>query len=197
MLSYTVLFLLVILAHERRRIVPVTATEHPTAAWAAQQVVDALPWDSAPPYLLRDRESVYQQHAQFVHDYQFWGHWAHKRADTHGRIYYLSPEVMLGNARGRAVEPARLRRVFRLRQLIRQVRPQGHIRLHNFGLYVDHGLSGQTVEVLIDDEAMRIEQAEHLLVSYPCVYDTRQRRITAVDGTGRQHYRPVQVIQLM
>jgi hypothetical protein len=105
--------------------------------------------------------------------------------------------VMLGNARGRAVEPARLRRVFRLRQLIRQVRPQGHIRLHNFGLYVDHGLSGQTVEVLIDDEAMRIEQAEHLLVSYPCVYDTRQRRITAVDGTGRQHYRPVQVIQLM
>ncbi|MGH8070229.1 MAG: hypothetical protein ACRERE_34305 [Candidatus Entotheonellia bacterium] len=55
--------------------------------------------------------------------------------------------------------------------------------------YVDHGLSGQIVEVLMYDEAMRIEQAEHLLVSYPCVYDTRQRRITAVDGTGRQHYR--------
>jgi hypothetical protein len=35
------------------------------------------------------------------------------------------------------------------------------------------------------------------LVSYPCVYDTRQRRITAVDGTGRQHYRQVQILQLM
>jgi hypothetical protein len=34
------------------------------------------------------------------------------------------------------------------------------------------------------DDAVRVEQAEHLLVSYPCVYDTRQRRITAVDGTG-------------
>jgi hypothetical protein len=51
--------------------------------------------------------------------------------------------------------------------------------------------------VLIYDEVMRIEQAEHLLVSYPCVYDTRQRRITAVDGTGRQPYRQAQMIQLM
>jgi hypothetical protein len=141
-----------------------------------------------------DRETVYRQHAQFVQDYQFWGHWAHKRRDTHGRIYDLSPEVILGNTRGAAVEPAHLRRVFRFRQLTRQVRQQGQIRLHNFGLYVDQGLSGQMVEVLLYDEAMRIEQAEHLLVSYPCVYDTKQRRITAVDGTGRQPYRQVLVI---
>jgi transposase len=144
-----------------------------------------------------DRELVYRQHAQFVQDYQCWGHWVHKRTDVQGRIYYLSPEVILGNARGRVVDPARLRRVFRLRQLTRQVRLQGQIRLHNFGLYVDHGLSGQTVEVLIYDEAVRIEQAEHLLVAYPCVYDTRQRRITAVDGTGRQQYRQAPILQLM
>jgi hypothetical protein len=47
---------------------------------------------------------------------------------------------------------------------------------------------------VIYDEAMRIEQAEHLLVSYPCVYDPRQRWITAVDGTGRQRYRQAQMI---
>jgi hypothetical protein len=34
-------------------------------------------------------------------------------------------------------------------------------------------------------------------VAYPCVYDTRQRRITDVDGTGRQQYRQAQMIQLM
>ena len=34
-------------------------TEHPTAAWTAQQVVDAFPDDSAPSYLLRDRDSIY------------------------------------------------------------------------------------------------------------------------------------------
>jgi hypothetical protein len=77
------------------------------------------------------------------------------------------------------------------------VRQQGHIRLHNFGIYVDQNLWGQTTEVLIYDDVMRIEQAEHLLVSYPCVYDPRQRRITAVDEMGRQHYRQVQIIQLM
>jgi hypothetical protein len=81
-----------------------------------------------------DRESVYRQHAQFVQDYQFWGHWAHKRTDAEGRIYSLSPEVILGNARGRTGASARLRRVFRLRQQTRRVRQQGQIRLHNFGL---------------------------------------------------------------
>jgi hypothetical protein len=51
--------------------------------------------------------------------------------------------------------------------------------------------------VLIYDEAMRIEPGDHLLVSYPCVYDLRQRRITAVDAQERQQYRHVQAIQLM
>jgi transposase InsO family protein len=144
-----------------------------------------------------DRERVYRQHAQFVRDYQFWGHWAHKRQDDQGRLYYLSPEVMLGNAKGRMIEAGRLRRIFRLRQLTRQVRQHGQIRLHNFGIYVDQSLWGQTLDVLIYDEALRIEQAEHLLVSYPCVYDTRVRRIMTVHEQGRQQYGDFQVIQLM
>jgi transposase InsO family protein len=142
------------------------------------------------------REHVYQQHARFVADYQFWGHWAHKRTDAQGRVFYVSPEVILGQAHGRAIEPARLQRVFRLRQRTRTVRQYGQIRLHNFGLYIDRGLWGQTVEVLIYDEALRIEQADHLLVSYPCVYDTVRRRIITIDGQGRQQYRQVQVVQL-
>src|SRR5213593_2546060 len=54
-----VLFVLVILAHHRRRVLHFNVTEHPTAAWTAQQLVDTFPDDSAPPYLLRDRDSVY------------------------------------------------------------------------------------------------------------------------------------------
>ena len=34
-------------------------TEHPTAAWTARQIVQAFPWDTAPRYLIRDRDSVY------------------------------------------------------------------------------------------------------------------------------------------
>jgi hypothetical protein len=140
---------------------------------------------------------VYRQHAQFVQDYQFWGHWAHKRKDAQGRIYYVSPEAILANTRGRPIEAGRLRRVFRLRQLTRQVRQHGQIRLHNFGLYVDRVLWGQTVAVLVYDEALRIEHAEHLLVSYPCIYDTTRRRITVVAEHGRQPYHSFPVIQLM
>ena len=54
-----VLFGLLILAHERRRVVYVNITEHPTAQWTAQQVVEAFPWDEAPRSLLRDRDRIY------------------------------------------------------------------------------------------------------------------------------------------
>ena len=53
------LFVLVILAHERRRIVHVAVTEHPTAAWTAQQLREAFPWDCARRYLLRDRDHAF------------------------------------------------------------------------------------------------------------------------------------------
>jgi len=56
---FRILFVLVVLAHHRRRVVHFNITEHPTAAWTAQQVVDAFPDDSAPAYLLRDRDTVY------------------------------------------------------------------------------------------------------------------------------------------
>jgi transposase InsO family protein len=60
-----VLFVLVVLAHHRRRVVHFNITEHPTAAWTAQQIVDAFPDDSAPAYLLRDRDCAYGE--QFPH----------------------------------------------------------------------------------------------------------------------------------
>jgi putative transposase len=57
--SFKVLFVFILLAHERRRIVHCNITEHPTAQWTAQQIVEAFPWDTAPRYLLRDRDSIY------------------------------------------------------------------------------------------------------------------------------------------
>jgi transposase InsO family protein len=54
-----VLFVFVVLAHDRRCVLHFNVTEHPTALWTAQQIVDAFPDDSAPAYLLRDRDSIY------------------------------------------------------------------------------------------------------------------------------------------
>ena len=57
--TFRLLFVLVILAHERRRIVHVAVTEHPTAAWTAQQLRNAFSEHDAPRYLFHDRDSVF------------------------------------------------------------------------------------------------------------------------------------------
>ena len=56
---FKVLFVFVVLAHNRRRVVHINVTDAPTARWTAQQLVEAFPWDTAPRYLLRDRDAVY------------------------------------------------------------------------------------------------------------------------------------------
>ena len=58
--TYRLLFVLVILAHERRRVVHVAVTDHPTAAWTAQQLREAFPWDRAPRYLIRDHDHAFE-----------------------------------------------------------------------------------------------------------------------------------------
>ena len=57
--TFRLLFVLVILAHDRRRIVHVAVTAHPTAAWTAQQLRNAFPENETPRYLLHDRDSVF------------------------------------------------------------------------------------------------------------------------------------------
>ena len=50
---------LIVLHHERRQIVHFGGTAHPTAGWVAQQITKAFLWDSAPRYVIRNRDSVY------------------------------------------------------------------------------------------------------------------------------------------
>jgi putative transposase len=56
--TFRVLFALVILSHDRRRIVHVNVTAHPTTEWTAQQLREA--WeDRVPRFLIRDRDAIY------------------------------------------------------------------------------------------------------------------------------------------
>jgi transposase InsO family protein len=57
--GFRLLFVLVILRHERRRLVSLSVTDHPTAEWVARQLTDAFPWDEAPDYMIRDRDKCY------------------------------------------------------------------------------------------------------------------------------------------
>jgi putative transposase len=60
-LTGRILFVLVLIAHDRRRIVHVNCSEHPTSAWTAQQLVEAFPENAVPRWLLRDRDSIYDE----------------------------------------------------------------------------------------------------------------------------------------
>jgi putative transposase len=53
------LFVFVVLSLIRRRVLHINVTAHPTAAWTAQQVVEALPWATTAGYVVRDRDGIY------------------------------------------------------------------------------------------------------------------------------------------
>jgi hypothetical protein len=57
--TFRVLFVFLLLAYTRRRVVHFNVTEHPTAGWTAQQILEAFPFDTAPRYLLRDGDGIY------------------------------------------------------------------------------------------------------------------------------------------
>ena len=60
-INFRLLSVLVILRHERRHLILLSVTDHPTAEWIAQQITDAFPWDQAPTHLIRDRDARYGQ----------------------------------------------------------------------------------------------------------------------------------------
>lgn len=57
--TFRVLFVLIILAHDRRRIMHFNVTEHPTAEWTSQQMVEAFCGGDSPRFMIRDRDGVY------------------------------------------------------------------------------------------------------------------------------------------
>jgi len=57
--SFRLLYVMIILGHYRRKIISTAVTEHPTAVWLSRQVTEAFSWDTAPRYLLRDRDASY------------------------------------------------------------------------------------------------------------------------------------------
>jgi len=57
--SFRLLYVMVILDHDRRRIIHTAVTDHPISAWLSRQVTEAFPWNTAPRYLLRDRDASF------------------------------------------------------------------------------------------------------------------------------------------
>ena len=60
-LRFECLFVFLVVGHGRRQLLWFAVTQHPTAEWLAQQIVEAFPWDTAPTYLVRDNDGAYGQ----------------------------------------------------------------------------------------------------------------------------------------
>jgi putative transposase len=58
---FQLLYALVVLGHERRKVIHFDITQNPTQVWLARQITEAFPWDTAPRFLLRDRDTSYGQ----------------------------------------------------------------------------------------------------------------------------------------
>jgi putative transposase len=70
-IRFQILYVFLVLAHERRRIVHFAVTAHPTAEWTAHQLREAFQWESAPRHLLRDRDRI------FGHEFVKQSPWQH------------------------------------------------------------------------------------------------------------------------
>ena len=59
--TFRLLYTVIVLGHDRRRIIHFDVTQNPTQVWLARQITEAFPWDTAPRFLLRDRDRSYGQ----------------------------------------------------------------------------------------------------------------------------------------
>ena len=59
--TFQLLYALIVLGHDRRRVIHFGVTPNPTQIWLARQMTETFPWDTAPRYLLRDRDASYGQ----------------------------------------------------------------------------------------------------------------------------------------
>ncbi len=59
--TFRILYVFIMLRHDRRQVVHFNVTDHPYPEWAAQQIVDAFPYEESPRFLLRDRDGTYDE----------------------------------------------------------------------------------------------------------------------------------------
>jgi putative transposase len=57
--TFRVLYVLLVMSHDRRKIIHFNVTDSPSSAWTARQLIEAFPWDSAPRHLLRDNDTKF------------------------------------------------------------------------------------------------------------------------------------------
>jgi len=96
-----------------------------------------------------DLKDIQRQYGRFINEYNRSGHWHHKAYTEDGRIYYKSPQSILGLAKGEVFTSQDLSKTFAFKHYQRVISRKGQIRILGYILYVDDGLADETVEIYI------------------------------------------------
>jgi transposase InsO family protein len=130
-------------------------------------------------------------HRDLIRDYNRLPHWAHHRRND-GRH---SPLAVLGDARGKRIEPADLQRAFGQRYCQRRTDARGFVKIGRWRIYVEEGLPRTHVQLSFWDGKLRAEHQSQLLVEYQCKWGERSARPTAI-SQPLHHAHPFQSRQL-
>src|ERR1700738_512979 len=57
-IGFDLLYAYIIVRLDRRELIWISVTKHPTAEWVARQITEAFPWNEAPRYMIRDRDRI-------------------------------------------------------------------------------------------------------------------------------------------
>jgi transposase/transposase InsO family protein len=121
-------------------------------------------------------EEAIEFHRDLIRDHNRLPHWAHHRRND-GKH---SPLAVLGNTRGRQIEPADLQRAFGQRYCQRMTDVRGFVRIGRWKIYVEEGLPRTPVQLSYWDGKLRAEHQSQLLIEYQCKWGERSARPTAI-----------------
>lgn len=131
-----------------------------------------------------DLKQIYASHQRFIKEFNNCGHWHHKSKTEDGRVYYRTPQAVMGYAKGNAVTEEQIHSLFALEHCVRVVDNHGQIKLHNYIFYVDEGLRREKVDISIYPDCLRVEFDGQVIVEYPCYYDSQKKRVTKIDSSA-------------
>jgi len=127
-------------------------------------------------------KEIQRQHVRFIEEYNHSGHWHHKAYTEDGRIYYKSPNNIMGITKGDEYTPQELSKTFAFKRHQRVVSLKGQIRVLGYTLYVDEGLAGELIDVYIYPECLQIEHNKQMIVEYECHYDIQTKQLKTVNS---------------
>jgi hypothetical protein len=121
-------------------------------------------------------ESAQEFHRELIHDYNRLPHWAHHRRNDGKR----SPLAVLGNARGKSVEPADLERAFAQRYCQRTTDARGFVRIGRWKIYVEEAFTRVPIQLSHWDGQLRAEYQSQILAEYQCKWGKKSARPIAI-----------------